>query len=42
VNTRCIREFSKADGGFLILSDNSSVPVSSRKRAEVVKMIEEL
>jgi|ERR1051326_5070576 two-component system LytT family response regulator len=42
VNTHYIKEFIKGDGGYLIMNDGSNVPVSSRKRAEVVKMLEEL
>ena len=36
VNTKYIKEFVKSDGGYLILTDNSSVPVSVRKRNEVL------
>ena len=39
VNQRQIREFVKIDGGYIKMKDNSSVPVSSRKRAEVIEMI---
>jgi two-component system, LytTR family, response regulator len=42
VNTLHIREFVKTDGGYLLLSDQKSVPVSVRKRAEVVQMLENL
>jgi two-component system, LytTR family, response regulator len=42
VNTHFIKEFVKGDGGYLIMNDGSSVPVSSRKRAEVISMLEEL
>ena len=42
VNTHFIKEFIKTDGGYLIMNDGSNVPVSSRKRAEVVQMLEEL
>lgn len=42
VNTKCIKEFIKTDGGYLLMNDGSNVPVSSRKRPEVVKMLEEL
>lgn len=42
INTHYIKEFVKGDGGYLIMNDGSNVPVSSRKRAEVIKMIEEL
>lgn len=42
INTRFIKEFIKTDGGYIIMNDNSNVPVSTRKRPEVVKMLEEL
>lgn len=42
VNTKCIREFVKTDGGYLIMNDGSNVPVSTRKRPDVMKMLEEL
>jgi two-component system, LytTR family, response regulator len=42
VNTRYIKEFIKEYGGFLLMSDGSSIPVSTRKRADVIKMLEGL
>lgn len=42
VNTKLIREFVKTDGGTVIMNDGSSIPVSTRRRAEVVKMLEGL
>lgn len=42
VNTKFIREFVKNEGGHLIMTDGSLVPVSTRKRPEVVKMLDEL
>ncbi len=42
VNTKFIREFIKTDGGYLLMNDGCSVPVSTRKRPEVIKMLEEL
>jgi two-component system LytT family response regulator len=42
VNTKYIKEFVKTEGGYLLMNDGSNVPVSTRKRAEVVKMLEEL
>lgn len=42
INTRYIKEFVKTDGGYIVMSDNSSVPVSMRKRQEVMRMIDEL
>ena len=42
VNTKMIREFVKVEGGHLIMTDGKMIPVSTRKRAEVVKMLEQL
>lgn len=42
VNTKFIKEFVKTDGGYLIMQDGTNVPVSTRKRPEVMKMLEEL
>ena len=42
VNARMIREFVKTEGGHLIMNNGKMVPVSSRKRAEVIRMLEEL
>jgi two-component system LytT family response regulator len=36
INTKYIKEFIKSDGGYLILKDKSNVPVSVRKRNEVM------
>ena len=42
VNTKYIKEFVKTDGGYLLMTDGTSVPVSTRKRPEVIRMLEEL
>jgi two-component system, LytTR family, response regulator len=42
VNTKMIKEFVKTEGGHLIMMDGKMVPVSTRKRPEVVKMLDEL
>ena len=39
VNLNYIKEFIKSDGGYLILNDNSNVPVSVRKRVEVLEVL---
>jgi two-component system LytT family response regulator len=39
---RYIREFVKSEGGHLIMQNGALVPVSTRKRAEVIKMLDEL
>ena len=36
VNIKYIKEFIKSDGGYLILNDKSNIPVSVRKRNEVL------
>lgn len=42
VNSSFIREFNKGDGGYLIMIDESEVPVSSRKRAGLLQQLGEL
>ena len=39
VNTKFIKEFIKADGGYLVLKDKSTVPVSVRKRSELLEAL---
>ncbi|MDX6746111.1 LytTR family DNA-binding domain-containing protein [Polaribacter sp. PL03] len=39
VNTKYIKEFIKSDGGYLVLTDNANVPVSVRKRNEVLAVL---
>lgn len=39
INTTYIKEFIKADGGYLMLTDNSNIPVSVRKRNEVLEVL---
>ena len=39
VNTKYIKEYIKSDGGYLVLKDKSTVPVSVRKRAEVIEAL---
>ena len=39
VNMKYIREFIKGDGGYLLMTDQSEVPVSVRKRPVVFEMI---
>ncbi len=40
INLRQIDSFVKTDGGYLLMRDGSKVPVSVRKRAEVIKVLE--
>lgn len=37
INLSYIKEFIKSDGGYLILTDNSNIPVSVRKRNELLE-----
>lgn len=39
VNTKYIKEYIKSDGGYLVLKDKSTIPVSVRKRAEVIEAL---
>lgn len=39
INTKYIKEFIKSDGGYLILKDKSNIPVSVRKRTEVIETL---
>jgi two-component system LytT family response regulator len=42
INTKYIKEFVKTDGGYLLMNEGSSIPVSTRKRSQVMEMIERL
>ncbi|MEO1263193.1 MAG: LytTR family DNA-binding domain-containing protein [Bacteroidota bacterium] len=42
INMNFIKEFVKTDGGYIVMVDGKKVPVSVRKRAEVVAKIEGL
>ncbi len=42
VNSGYIREFVKADGGYLVMNDRSQVPVSTRKRHSVLEALNSL
>lgn len=42
INTKYIKEYIKSDGGYLVLKDKSTVPVSVRKRTEVIEALETL
>jgi two-component system LytT family response regulator len=39
INRDHIKEYNKQDGGYLVMSDGSRVPISSRKKAEILKLI---
>ncbi len=42
INKSEIKEFIKSDGGYLILKDNANIPVSVRKKAEVITYLKTL
>lgn len=42
INRQRIKEFVKIDGGYLVMQDQTQVPVSLRKKAAVIKMLEDL
>lgn len=42
INLDYISSFEKSDGGYILMTDGSTVPVSSRKREYVFKIFEEL
>ena len=42
INIDFVKEFIKSDGGYLMLKDGSNVPVSIRKKAEVLQILANL
>lgn len=42
VNTRAIREYVKVDGGYLVMNNGNKVPVSTRKRSQVLAQLDQL
>ena len=42
VNVKRILRFDKADGGYLLLDENHEVPVSQRKKDQVMEIISKL
>jgi two-component system LytT family response regulator len=42
VNMECISAFIKADGGYLLLKNKETVPVSVRKKAEVIEVLDRM
>lgn len=42
INSLYIKEFVKTDGGYILMKDNTVIPISNRKKAEVVKLISEI
>jgi two-component system, LytTR family, response regulator len=42
VNLNCIKKLDKSDGGFLILTNGKEVPVSHRKKSQLIKVLNNL
>lgn len=40
VNIECIREYVKIDGGYIVMTDRSQVPVAVRKKDALLKLLE--
>ncbi|CAL2106373.1 two-component system, LytTR family, response regulator [Tenacibaculum sp. 190524A02b] len=40
INLQYVKEFIKSDGGYIVLTNNSSIPVSVRKRNEVIEALQ--
>ncbi len=39
INLAQVREYVKIDGGYIVMNDESNVPISSRKKSEVIALI---
>lgn len=42
INLEYVKEFVKLDGGYIVMKDGSKIPVSTRKRPEVVELFSNL
>lgn len=42
INTKWIRSFIKTDGGFLIMSDNTEIPFSRRRKSSVITSLSQM
>ncbi len=42
VNLQCISAFIKTDGGYLMLKNGENVPVSVRKKAEIIEILDKM
>jgi two-component system LytT family response regulator len=40
INLQYFVRYDKSDGGFVVMSDNSKVPVSLRKKDDFIKVLE--
>ncbi|PQJ78388.1 LytR/AlgR family response regulator transcription factor [Polaribacter porphyrae] len=41
VNKKYIKEYIKSDGGYLLLKDNNTLPISTRKKAEIIGVLKD-
>ena len=39
INLDHVKEYQKNDGGYILMQNNTQIPISSRKKAEVVKVL---
>lgn len=42
INIRSVERFEKTDGGYVVLENETKVPVASRKREELMEMFDRL
>ena len=42
INLQKVKEYAKQEGGYIVMQDQSHVPVSTRKKAAVIKLLESL
>jgi len=42
INTNYINQYQKSDGGYLVMKDNSTVPIAQRKKNELMTMLQKL
>ncbi len=42
INKQYIKEYIKSDGGYLLLKDNSTIPISTRKRPEILEILKKM
>jgi len=39
INLKQVKEFIKGEGGYLIMKDGTNIPVSTRKKQEVIEKL---
>ncbi|WP_423794623.1 LytR/AlgR family response regulator transcription factor [Maribacter arcticus] len=42
VNLQCISAYIKTDGGYLMLKNGKNVPVSVRKKTEIIEILDKM